>query len=318
MIMGDTVLQQLFPHEGLPYHVWIDAGGRFRYATEGYNATVENIRKFAAGQPLRLAGYQGRPTYITSLFNSAWQNKLEYYSYLSKTVWGYAIGANLDTSFAHISCNAYSVVDLYLAAYSEEGNFLRPGRLELHFKDSLPYMLPRDPNLIDSWRQQYCYNYDLQLPRHQKNRLLPIMKQDLQRYFNLGASVEKRRKPGLALVRTGTGDKLATKTDIPRQNLVVDNIRTPERAPVRYFYHQPYKDLSGRLGAFVEYYLQLPFMDNTGIDPGKLIDFKMDGDLLDHLTLENFKKALKPYGLDLVPREQEVEVLVLTEKEPGR
>lgn len=45
IIMGDTLLINMFPHMTVPHHVWINPEGVVQFITDGYNATDNNIEK---------------------------------------------------------------------------------------------------------------------------------------------------------------------------------------------------------------------------------------------------------------------------------
>ncbi len=52
MVVEDSLLSALFPHEFVPYHVWISEQGVVKYITGGGNASKETVTAYFRGQAL--------------------------------------------------------------------------------------------------------------------------------------------------------------------------------------------------------------------------------------------------------------------------
>jgi thiol-disulfide isomerase/thioredoxin len=55
VIMGDEVLSKfVFPHESVPYHVWLDKTGKVIATTYGMETNYQNLHKLVAGTPVKI------------------------------------------------------------------------------------------------------------------------------------------------------------------------------------------------------------------------------------------------------------------------
>jgi hypothetical protein len=129
------------------------------------------------------------------------------------------------------------------------------------------------------------------------------MREDLNRYFNIEAKIERRKRECLLLVRTSTKDKIKTAGEKPvyQQH---DTGYTLKNHPVSWLIYA----IAG--SQFVRpFNFPYPIVDNTNYTANIDIDL--------HVNMKNIpalRKELNKYDLDLVKGEKELDVLVIREK----
>lgn len=316
IISGDSVLAEQFPHHYVPYHIWIDSSGIIRFKAQSSIATAENIASFLAGD---LAGdqYEYKRERKYSLFDSAYLKNLEQYSYLSHWIPGIRLLNSAKKGYIQRTYNCASVVDLYRAAYNNsyatlDTVFSRPGKVVLEIKDSIKYVRPKNGVGLTNWLENHSYNYQLLLPQSKAREIFKIMQTDLERYFGLGASVEKRNVSSLVLVRTSEINKLRSKGAETKKNFTWADERTTKFGAIRGFINQDFAVFKKEFRNYIEFISGKPFVDATGFN--EKIDISFSGPVLDSLDLSLVRKELRKYDLDLVEMNWPMDVLVLKEK----
>jgi thiol-disulfide isomerase/thioredoxin len=316
-ITTDTLIHNIFPHDGVPSYVWIDASGKILYRTD-QSLTRELLIKYFDSQNFEIAK-SSRNKYLSSLFDSDFESSIQYATYISK---------NIDSVFFHIDNDAdnipyscRSIQDLYQFAYNESDNegfykFREPGRTVLNVENMVKYKYISSVD-YDSWRLKYGYYYQAILPSWLKKDKYKIMQKDLERYFNLDAQIEKQNVRCFALIRTSSKDILRTKggtskkTDFSNWLAAKDN--DPEHPKVRYMKNIPFHDLFRIIEAYGNSQFQIKIVDSTGYNGN--IDFEINENVLNDLTIQKLAHELQKYDLDLVQRYIEMDVLVLQEKQ---
>lgn len=318
IIASNPMMNKYFPHEGVPHLVWIDKEGRFYSATSGSSATVANIEKLTEGKNIGFK--QRRPSRefdnsrpLIASTDSIVFNDLIGYSYLlpGKEQFFQAVSRqkiNGSGCENRIILTRVSILNLYRTAYNEGSrNYFDYGNaVALEVKDSSKFLRPLDESLTDNWEEENLYSYDLLVPAPKAKQLYSIMQQDLERYFNIKASVEKRKVPCLVLTRITSDDLIATKGGksymAANRNDSVWQIRN---IPFNSFVESMNRIFAGR-------HLETALVDQTGYKGN--IDLSWSKDILDKFTplnIEFFKNALNRYGLDLNIKETVTDVLVL-------
>lgn len=320
IIASNAGLSKYFPHEGVPHLVWIDEEGKFYSATSWSNATITNIKKLIEGKHIafkqQIASKKidsSRP--LIAFADSIAFNRLLGYSYMlpGKEQFSQTAGIQKIKGSKYenrIFLTRAPILNLYRAAFNE-GNrycFDYENALVLEVKDSSKFVRPKDESLNDNWEEENLYSYDLLVPASKAKQLYSIMQQDLARYFNIEASIEKRRVPCLVLTRTITEDKIATKGGKAYMGAnLSDTIWRIRNIPFNSFVAMLNRIFGGR-------HLSTPLIDKTGYQGN--IDISWSKDILDKFTplnIESLRKALNDYGLDLNIEEAETDILVLRE-----
>jgi thiol-disulfide isomerase/thioredoxin len=312
-ISADTLFNKFFPHDGEPYHVWLDSSFHIKYMTDAFTATQKSIEQFLDGIDLKARYLTKSKNYIPSLFDSSRIIDVDCFSYLSHCKMNYHLTSLNRNGFNELTVSCVSIVELYQNAYngSEQMHykFNRPGRTILEVKDSFRVKRPKDPNQFNEWFENYCYNYQLSLPRQREDEKYQIMKEDLQRYFNLQAKVELRNVHCLTLVRTSTANKLATKSGKTLYNFYSANESTTKIDSIRELINVPYTVFAELLSRYIENAHEISFVDVTNFNGN--IDIRLSAKALDTMSIPRLRMELKKYDLDLIEMNLPMEVLVI-------
>ncbi|RXK58851.1 TlpA family protein disulfide reductase [Lacibacter luteus] len=309
-VSGDTVLSKLFPRAFVPWHVWLDKNLVVQYITFGSNATEEHIAAFLSGNKPDLYGLENLPTKKDSL-NSL--RDFFYYSTITQTV----PGANRNNDYGVIKNNRFFLTEegakiTGLAQTAMEGlhniKFKPVDTVILEVKQPEKFRRPASVSTT-TWDQQHKYNYYLMLPQERKDKAYEYMLTDIQRYFNITITMEKRMVNHYVLIRLDTIDRIKTKGGVKADSLMISSVKHPVDSKNRYMINCPFAAFSRRWQAWVEGILQQPFKDETGYEGN--IDVVVDAALIDTHTYDGFKKALNRLGFDLVYATREKTVLVI-------
>lgn len=213
-VVSDTTLYDIFfPHDGDPLNVWIDDTGIIRYITGGYNTTFDNISRFLNNERLNVA-------YQTKLkdFNSAnplieeAATRLKFYT-AAYSLFTLGIQDIVNTNYIEVlndkitgkpyslkALNASRFV-LYQLAFNKKlygfdlnmFQLQKNNRVILNSRRADSLETPKEIEYLDSWRSKNSYCYELFLPPENSTDFYKWMQQDLQRFFNLQASIQLRK-----------------------------------------------------------------------------------------------------------------------------
>ena len=201
MITGDKTLMNLFPIEGYPFTVWMDSIGIVKYFSAEYNVTYSHILDFLKEKELNL-----RDVTKTKYPSLTISNDLIYFSAFNKCSDSIDIGNsemgytdNMESVRMTSTCS--SISELYRKAYREYDRYdvYTQYGLALEVKDSSKYFYPLVPDEVDEWLANCSFNYELILPVSKKGQRYKVMQQDLKRYFDLEAGIEKRKVKSIVL-----------------------------------------------------------------------------------------------------------------------
>ncbi len=309
LITSDTILAGFFPHNAFPLHVWIDSNRVVRYITAGYNTNEKTIRDFLNGN---LPSLKQKKEVLDFNFNvpviaegnGRWVNRALYYSYIMRHI-PTQVGSMIEAD--RIFINSASIARLFKLAYSEGAkyNFDPTNTVVLEVRDKSKYLYPKNMGNFDQWAAKNDYYYELKIPSSQSGRLYQYMQEDLKRYFNVDAKVEKRKIVCLVLVKRGNINSLQSKG-----GTIDTNINSAAGDTECYFHNYTFKQILQKLQPFYANSLPTPFMDGTGYT-GKIdIVFKREA----VMNLSLLKNELAEYNLYLVKKEWPADVLVISEK----
>jgi thiol-disulfide isomerase/thioredoxin len=317
-ITGDKKLHAYFPYEGYPYQVWISEG-KVAFKTESYNATPERISDLLAGKKISLDSLTARSFSgpVLRSGNQEWINRINYYSLISKCTpglnVGYASGLK-DGNGLRLSSNCSSIVELFQKAFEghTQFDFHLPSKIIIELSNTYPYMRPDDPNLRDEWERMHSYNYELVLPGEIVDELYLFMQDDLQRFFRINASIEKRMIGCLVLIRTSAENKLKTRGGKREDKLRLNSAYFPIDDSVRYLKNIPFATFQTKLKGWVEHASRMPFMDETEFNGN--IDIAIDGAVYDSFNLTALQHELGKYDIAIIQKMKLMDVLVLRKR----
>jgi thiol-disulfide isomerase/thioredoxin len=311
-------LWSLFVNDKTPYQLWLDGDRTVQYITGPYNLTVAHISSFLEGEKPVMANYASEETVPGNTAAIPPGNSI-YYStitHCNSQTGKYEFEALPDNNrqSVHMCKPCYSVKDLYKTAYTEYGKykFNTPGRVILEMTDTYPFIYPEDDNLVDEWKKNYSYTYDLLIPASKKEQRYKFMQQDIGRYFGLSATIEKRKLKCFVLMANGDFSKLRSKGGKPVNKLSLPALGEQSEDTVRYMKNEPFKDFVEQLGTWIEYDLQVPFINKTGFTGN--IDIRIKDVSVDPIDLRALRKELQPYHLKLAETTAWMDVLVIKPK----
>ncbi|HET7116309.1 MAG TPA: TlpA disulfide reductase family protein [Hanamia sp.] len=325
-VTNDTELRTLFPHVEIPHYVWLDENSKVIAITGAEQLTGDIIKDFLNKKketlpikedlyktiqehaPMFVIGNEiitGNTTHFEKIYNS----DLLYHSVITRYIDGF--GCEQGTDSTRITCKNTSIGNLYRMAVSHY-NLLSLGsnstiwevnnEIVKKMSDSAGEAHSNTRAEINDWMNQYTYCYELKFPKKLNDKKYDLMLQDLNNYFgtiyNIVGGLERRKIMCLALIKTSKNtmpDTSATKNQysINPYHLQLKNASVHELIAL----------LSINLDTFP------PLVDETHDDT------KMDIDINCNLSdINSLNKALMPYGLQLVEKIAERDMIVIKDK----
>ncbi len=319
MVFNDTTLRSFFPHDGYPFHTWIDEQGNLFARSSGSETTRENLNNFFAKKTVALVekkkalNINWNYPYVA---DSAKAGYLKGYSFLLPFADSLgAVQMLLTTPSGAINrfvCNGCAAVSLILSAYNEGRSYYNFSRnlnnVIIDLADTSSFDHPKDGSKNAAWAHKYAWFYDFMVPEERAAQMYAAMRNDLNNYFPLTARKEKRIIRQLALIRTNTEDKFKSKG-----------------GETKTMYRLPPHDTSWvifnlQMDAFVKR-VETIFNDKnypyrvknlTGYKGN--IDMSLSASAFDTLNIDAARKELLKYGLTLVEMDLEDDVLIITDK----
>jgi thiol-disulfide isomerase/thioredoxin len=313
MITSDTILWKLFPSDGLPYHVWVDKDGVVSFKVSSASTTKVSIENFLNGKKMDLVAYHDRKS-IPGLVNEFYETSLQTISYITKCISfnKKEFSNELKDRSAVIGLKCTPVPTLFDIAFSDATTkFHFAFQKEFIVKDSSKFFLPATVEDAAAWNAEHYYDYLLLVSKEKEKEKFAIMRQDLLRYFNIDAKVEKRIMKGFVLTKF-SGMPIPCINGKPEDEFFVSTLNHSMNSSFRYLKNKPFSLFSMRLGTQLQYKYNRPFKDETGYTGN--VDIGLSAEAFEGLNIDRLNKELLVYGIKLVEKELEVEVLVLKEK----
>lgn len=321
-VTGDTILSKMFPHVFVPHHVWIDQKRTVRFITEEWNLNDKNIKEYLEGKELGLSEKRYVKNFsvykpLLSVADGKYLNSIDYYSFIGRCVSGVSIGNrikntdNKNENYNRITQGCCWPFMLFRTAFSEMGKYNLYARNSIIFEnvDTTEFMPPPFTSYeYESWQLKHTYNYDLVIPESRSSALFEIMQQDLSRYFNVEARIEKRKVMCYVLVRTSKLDKIKSKgphTNRLHNGMSIDSLWHMHDISTRTFVEY----LSE---IFYNYGLKEPLIDGTNYKGN--IDIGVSKALAKPLIPSNMNRYLKSYDLKIIKEVRIIDALVIRRK----
>jgi thiol-disulfide isomerase/thioredoxin len=322
-IVNDTIFHRLFPHRYYPHEVWIDGNGVIKAFTESDAVTEKNIQaalenrivkmdmkiddlSFNAEQPVFSQIYAGYPSH------------LKYYSVLLNDVPGITVGwtkqvVDQAASTVRVTRGNMTIIQLFTDALLggefdpyESGRFDFGKRVVLKIKDSSRYFFNETGGETwGEWKSKNCYIYEAVYPITAPETMNEVRIRDLENFFKLYCRLEKQKRKCWTLVRTSGRDRIKSKSDTALSifEAVADTTKIRRQAITTKWLLEEISRANKNSPYF--------FYDDTGYD-GR-IDITLTKAALKDIA--KLRQELRiNYDLDLIEKEQEVEVLVFEEK----
>lgn len=323
-VTGDSGLNQMFPHEANPIHVWIDSVGRYKFSTHGINTTFKNVYDITNG---RMPGHLGAIEYggnegslVDSWIKSkvGYEEKVRFVSMMSKRIQTEAISGVrvvdrdcVSNKITGIACLNYSIEDLYADAFAgiafprcrlEDVNMLDfSRRIILNVKNKRQYVTPSvtDSSFFE-WADDNTFCYSVRVPCELSDRVFYLMIDDLNRYFGLHGYLTYRYVDTY-IIRKRDGLKLDKFLALYKERKKNGDIRDVKMSMRRLV-----DDIRGGFNSFSEKYVDF-FAQGSE-------DEKVDVLLLNNFnfnSLVNIKNCLKRSGLEIIEGKRKLEPFMI-------
>lgn len=314
-VTEDSTLQKFFPKNYVPWVVWIDDSGIVSHISDGAWLSDENIGLFVNGEQPKLVENVFKEASKTGVGffaqgDESWKDQVVYYSYLSHCIKGRSI-RNLtlqdSSQSSRITRNCKSAEELFKEAFGE-GRYNRFGYAQqviLQVRD--PYSFTRPKASDTAWLNRYSYNYEISVPSSPGSSIYKMMQDDLQKVFRVRAEIRREKIQAAVLVRVDSIDRMHSKGGDRTNN---------------FFEEFSEGKTFARNTAFADFVSMLqvlysprnstgPLLDATGYKAS--IDIELDKIDFEKPDLSSLKKSLNQFGLDIVMKDVEAEVLLITE-----
>jgi hypothetical protein len=149
------------------------------------------------------------------------------------------------------------------------------------------------------------------VPVSKKDQAYKIMQQDLDRYFDMDAKVEKRRIPGFALIKVDAEKKIGSGENPIGNEPVMDFYDVTSQDSIIHIVNMPFQYFVRLLNSWISYFfplsINLDYSGNISLDIRNKIS-------LNPFNPDELNKDLRKANLRLEAKETDVDVLVVREK----
>ncbi|SEL98855.1 soil-associated protein, TIGR03435 family [bacterium A37T11] len=315
MVVSDTSLFHRFPFASVPAHVWVGPDGIIQYMTNGQNTTPESIGAYLQGKDPHLPVKRELKDYdfdapLMLEGGGRQLNRLLYYSSLAgrmpTDLQQLGVLSNRNGIKNRVKATNASILQLYQLAYGETATSVYRNNNRVVFRVKAPEILnwPDDPAKQDEWMNNHAYSYELKVEPAFQNCLFPLMKKDLDQLFRLKSWLEKQRVPCWVLKKADSADRFKSSGGewlyTPNHSLGKGATAEIHNLPMEKLVTL-LEDITYHFGADAR-----PILDETGYTGNLDI-------LLNNYpaSLESLREDLQQYGLDLLPEERAIDMLIL-------
>ncbi|WON93787.1 TlpA disulfide reductase family protein [Sphingobacterium sp. UGAL515B_05] len=308
---GDTKLDKYFPHQTIPHTVWISRDGKYVVPTNTYEVTQENIDAIYRNQPSTMLKKvdikQKMPLLLSDNFYINNNLNLGFYSLFFQGYYpGYPTGSNFKRTKDRKKVFGRQMTNMKLNAivravasqlFTENKEHFSEKRIILNTTN--PYLIDTKLNFEDQLPNKQYYSYELIVPEEKADSLYTYMLADLNRYLDVTLSLRKQMTDCLVLVRTSKLDKFKSKGNSSGRNFSVDQGKLSVK-------DEPLVNLVSLLNDIP--LSKLPVIDETGYTNN--IDLTLTG----INNLEELRKSLAQYDLDLQEAKRDLLMFLVTDK----
>ncbi len=311
-VVSDTILHKVFPHRFIPHYVWIGKDGTLMATTGTDGLTDPAVRDMLTGSPQKNAVKTKKdldiqkPLFMSEAFSFG-DSLLAYSIFLKGAYSGLPSGNHRisinGTVRGHASTNL-PILDIYVSAviplfrqlgdkYSAKRNIIEvqnSADIQLKYVDSLSYSTDN------------LFNYELIVPRQKADSIPLLMLNELNRYSQYTGSIERRMTKCFALIKTGTSSEAYKTKSGPAKNTIGANTGPFVLS------NMPVSSLVSRLNSDPS--IPLPVVDRTGLTCN--IDLTLSG----NKSLRSLRAEFQRYGLDLIERQELLNMFVIKDKAP--
>lgn len=306
-VVNDNVLSSVFPHKAIPHIAWINPIGKVLNTTTAEDISPENIQAILHDKTPDMVGKvdidRTRPLFLSQHFSE--HTELKSYSIFFKGYYpGLPSGNNIKRTeegkiYGRQMTNA-TMMDIYRPIVSNifdaNGEKFNAKRTILEVKE--PILLNSIERIDGGYETHNLYSYELIVPEDKSDSLFYYMLKDLNRYSDYTGSVKMHTVDCLVLVRTSDQDKIKSKGGKPKTSFPKGFAINLVNRPIGHMLNMLNDDSSFRQ----------PIIDETGYTDN------VDIQISDFSDLENLKKELNTYNLDLIPAKRSLNMFVINDK----
>jgi len=340
---GDNVLNDLFPLKGeTGYHVWIDGNGTVILRGPGYiNTYEEKIENYLVGKKITYVTDEGvmrdydDPGPLYALLPKVNRPIIQYNSIITRLADEIASYTGIKrinqidsvTETVRTSFLNYSIVDLYRLA-TEDERFKEQQKVDVNYKTIRPILNVNDRAKYtsytedflsriedDKWLRKNAFCYEQVAPLNFSEQIRrKYMLEDLNRFFGnlygVEGKVEKIKTNCWVIIKKSTFKIIKPDSDdgrFERKEINENGKRLILYRNVEL--HNVLRDIAETNKTVFKTKSALPLIDGTKYDD--LVNVKLSMSIN---SIEELRKALHSYGLDVVKQQREIIKLVLREK----
>lgn len=305
LVIGDSLLHNLFPHILVPFHVWVNRDGYVIEITDPDNISSETLKAVLSGKDLRMGNAADKIIYgdKSLLIEDGGRQikQLKFYSFFMNRVENlFNGGSGLMTDsvtheivgFKFLNEGLLGLCKLAIGPFDSKATILdvkKPERL-----------IP--PNGVDHkvWENENIYCYEVSMPGVPYARMKQVLLQDIERYFGISVKKETRNIDCWVLLRTTTADLLKSKfpANGTMEEITKDSLYIVENGTISSFL-SPIIQANEKVG-------NLPVIDETGYK--NKIDITIRANFSDFDVLN---KELSKYGLKFIQAKRYVQVMII-------
>ncbi|MNJ95300.1 thiol-disulfide oxidoreductase [compost metagenome] len=308
---GEKIVRKYFPHRTIPHTIWISPDGKYITPTNNYEITQQNINAIWSNKEVQMLKKVDKdPKKPLLLSDEFYMNKnlhLGFYSLFFQGYYpGYASGSNFKRTtegktFGRQMTNKKLIAIVHAIAmhlFEEKKEHFTGKRIISKTRN--PYFTDRVKTIPGELPNDQYYSYELIVPEGKADSLYTYMLADLNRYLDVILSFRKQMTNCLVLVRTSKNDKIKSKGGDPSGSNFSENEGKLT------IVNQPLVNL-------------LSIMNETSISKLPIIDesaYKgnIDINLTGTNNIDEFRKSLAKYDLDLRPAKRDLLMFIIEDK----
>ncbi|HMI01691.1 MAG TPA: TlpA disulfide reductase family protein [Pedobacter sp.] len=326
MPLGDTILNKLFPHIGVPYHVWIGPDGKVVGMTDGTSTNSTNIKQYLETGKVDLP--LKKSILSSKILNAPIVEQL----------------LNIPEPEKYLEAGVFIMKKHPNIALNESAFWPIPALIRIHFidvdesfgikkvvvevRDSLnftKYFPPVNVDLESKWRMENAYKIQISsLPDRllmslgynaEREYIKKYLKDYVLSHFGITYSVENRKLKCWVITRINNADKLKSKgrSEFVQMKESDDSYFSDQMNGTAIFRNTPFGVLLNKLNKKMQICFgekdAPPLLNETGYNE----TFKVDMDLRFQPDLVKLNGELALYGLHIKEAIRNVKCLSIKE-----
>lgn len=307
-VVGDNVLNKVFPHMSIPHYVWISHEGVIKAITSQKEVTgvhilnylENNVSPSVKAEPKRIR-YNSREPLLVKDTLDHYALAPQYQSALTPFIPGLTPGyqrQSAETGYTRITMKNQTISQLAAQAYGEARVYFGKNRIRAEVSD-ISKLVPQG-DILD-WMTENSFCYEIIVPQDDALKIFKFMQSDLQRYFGkYNVSIEERDTRCYVLsVTDSSALPLNRSGEQPHYSAELFSLKMINCHPTV---------LADRLNFIHQQNSPYPLVNQTGIEHG--IDLEIEASLSD---MDSINAALVKYGLAFEEKVIPLKLLIISD-----